>query len=112
MVMRRAFTISILVVVAAIAIWGTSYVRGHWYMGGAIQFPDQAIAIGERVCLSEYPELKTSRSPWQAYLRNGKWVAFVIFRDPYRFWKQPDGGAWIEVDPRTAKAGSCQPWAT
>ncbi len=54
MQIRRAVVIPVVVAILALAIWGAMYVRGHWYMGGVVQFPNQAITIGKSVCMSEY----------------------------------------------------------
>ena len=72
------------------------------YLGGAVEYPGQAVAIAKRACGANQPDLlKDTSLPWRAWLSyDDRKLAYVWSAG---FFLPHDGDCMLLIDPRTGK---------
>jgi hypothetical protein len=72
------------------------------YLGGAVEYPWQAIAIAKRTCGGIEPNLlKDPSLRWRAWLSHDDWrLPYVWYAG---FFVPHDGECMLTIDPRTGR---------
>jgi hypothetical protein len=94
---RIALLVGAILIVSALIVDNTPI-----YLGGAVQYPGQAVAIAKRSCGATQPDLlKNTSLPWRA------WLLYDDMRSAYvwnaGFDLPHDGWCLLLIDPRTGE---------
>jgi hypothetical protein len=74
------------------------------YRGGAVQYSSQAIAIAQRTCYADEPNMKDERYWWRAELRRELFASEYLWNAGFR--TREGGFCLVVIDPQNGKVES------
>lgn len=102
---RNSMRYTVIAILIALFVWvaiRTLFVEDY-HVGGTVRTTEQAIALAEARCVG-----LSESSDWRAHLSGDVWTISLMKWHGYQIWKQPDELAWVSINAKTGKVGSCR----